>query len=182
MALAQLSEMELVCLALDRDGDINIVDRLIWGNPGLKRSLTRPHPDFSLMNAAQRAVAVFAAFQGQVLNGGVSQYLFNCPDQISMLIESLPIMEWPAFSTEVRGVFAELDEAMIAKLVNARNVWDKPGEFKDRWSAFRTWANTFDDAAFNRWFYEHDAEFVRRLMQLVWRRRSDLITGVPGLP
>lgn len=181
MALAKLSEMELVCLSIHEDGDINVVDHLIWGNPGVNPNLPSPHPDFNLMNRSQQAVAAFAELQGQVLNGGLSQYLFNCANQVGVLLEAAPLMEWPDFERAVDQAFEGLDSDLAGKLVEAREVWNEEPEFEDRWAGFRTWAEQFDDDAFNNWFYDHQEEFVQRLLQMVWRQRSELTTGVSGL-
>lgn len=176
LSLARLSEMELVCLSLHEDGNIYVVDHLIWGNPGLKLDLPHSPPDFALMNDSQRALASLAEFEGEVLNGGVSQYLFNCSNQLGVLLESLPTMEWPEFETQVRRAFASLDAGTINDLAHARDIWDREDEFDDRWTAFREWADKFDGEAFDTWFYDHQGEYTRRLMHLVWHRRADLIT------
>lgn len=176
MRLAQLSEMELVCLSLHEDGDIHVIDCLIWGNPGLNPNLPLTGLDPALMNDTQRAVAAFAEFQGEVLNGGVGQYLFNCSDQLGVLLKFLPMMEWPEIEIEVRGAFGSLDAATISDLADARDIWDHESEFEDRWTAFRAWADKFDGEAFDSWFYDHQDEYSRRLMRLVWRRRAELIT------
>lgn len=178
LRLARLSELELVCLSLHEDGDIHVIDHLIWGNPGVNPNLPLPRPDFALMNAAQRAVAAFAEFEGEVLNGGLSQYLFNCYGHLGMLLESLPLMEWPEFESEVRGTVAGLDIATINDLAVARDIWDDESELEDRWSAFRTWVDKFNGEAFDVWFYSNQDEYTRRLMRLVWCRRADLITCV----
>lgn len=177
MALAQLSEMELVCLSLNEDGAMYVVDHLIWGNPGVNPDLPSPYPDFTRMNDAQRAVAALAQFEADTLNGGLAQFIFNYPELVGMLLDALPTMEWPDFEQAVRQAFEGLDSSMIEKLVDARDVWSAAPEFEDRWAGFRAWAEQFDDNAFNNWFYDHQEEFVRRLMHMVWRRRTELITG-----
>lgn len=181
MALAQLSEMELVCLSLSEDGVMYVVDHLIWGNPGVNTNLPHPYPDFSLMNDTQRAVGALAQFDADTMNGGVSQFIFNYPELVGMFLDALPSMAWPDFERRVRTLFEGLTDEMVVKLRDARDAWDRGEEFEDRWASFRAWMDAFDDNAFNTWFFENTDEFARRLMQLVWRRRSELITGAPGL-
>lgn len=181
MGLAQLSEMELVCLSLDEDGVMYVASHLIWGNPALNPNLPYSTPNFALMNHTQRTVAALSQFDADACNGGASQFVFNYPALVGMLLDGLPSIDWPDFEHRVRNLFAGLDDEMIGKLHDARDAWDRGEEFEDRWAGFRAWVDAFDDDAFNDWYFESAEEFRRRLMQLVWRRRSELITGVPGL-
>jgi hypothetical protein len=130
------------------------------------------------MNEAQRAVAAFSEFQGQVQNGGISQYIFNCSEQLKYLLDALPLMEWRELETQVRGALSALDSDMIADLGSTHEIWDnEEAEFADRWAAFRAWVDAFDGDDFDEWFYDHYDEYVRCLMSLIWRRRAELITG-----
>lgn len=119
MALAACSEAELVCLSLHEDGICNVMDALIWGNSSLYVSWPSPNPDFGRMNNAQRALATLDTLYGQVMNGGLSQHLFNCPNEVEMLVEALPSIEWPEFERAVKSAFDGLDVALVNKLVEA---------------------------------------------------------------
>ncbi|HEX5007899.1 MAG TPA: DUF4375 domain-containing protein [Hyphomonadaceae bacterium] len=177
MGLAHLSEMQLVCLSLHEDGVMYVMSHLIWGNPSINPHLPLSRLDFDLMNGAQRAVAALDAFDSDVENGGIGQFIFNHPSQLPTLLEALPLMGWPSLEREVNQALRSLDPALLIELAKARNIWTEDLELNERWAAFRTWLEKFDGDAFDDWFYDHTDEYRRRLMQLVWRRRAELITG-----
>ena len=177
MGLAHLSEMQLVCLSLHEDGVMYVTSHLIWGNASINPHLPLSRPDFDLMNGAQRAVAALDTFDADVRNGGIGQFIFNHPGQLPTLLEALPLMGWPILERKVNQALRSLDPALLLELAKARNIWAEDLEFDDRWSAFRIWLEKFDGDAFDDWFYDHADEYRRRLMQLIWRRRDELITG-----
>jgi len=156
-------------------------EKLLYNNEKLQE-LLRPHAGrlddpgcWNHLTQGQRILYSLAALDGQVKNGGITQFFWNCPDLIFLASDSLAALNYSDLSV----AYEKALESLIGKKdkwLNLRNQSrNDPAKFWERFQATYDLLdlNSFDDAYFEqygptlidllvKYIRENKAEFIEQ--------------------
>lgn len=158
---------------------IGYCEKLIYKNERLTQLLKQfvgrlDHPEcWSHLTPGQRIIYSLAALDGQVKNGGITQFFWNCPDLIFAASDALASLS----CNELSGSYENALKSLIAN----KSMWldlrkQSSVELASFWEPFQATydlldLNWFDDA----YFKQYGPELIDLLITYIRENRGEFI-------
>jgi hypothetical protein len=154
-------------------------EKLLYKNEGLQRALQRASgtPDDpecrNCFTRGQRILHALAALDGQVRNGGITQFFWNCPDLIFDVSEALDALG--------EGSLAQAYDKALENLIGNKDEWMElrrqsgtdPSSF---WEPFQKSYDLLDLSWFDEaYFGTYGPSLVARLVNYVRANKAEFI-------
>jgi hypothetical protein len=191
---AKLSAAQFRAIPVDEEYPIDgYYEALIDGNPkfiGIEKEYPRGYEDINLvreLTPGQRLLIVLGVFDGQVKNGGITQFFWNFPEFAFEARDALETLG----ETEVLANYDKALEAWLGakdRCAELRREWMTATGDAPRWEAFRksnealdlSW---FDDAYLDQWGDDARGDWVRLrpgLADRLLRRLAEYVRAHPA--
>jgi hypothetical protein len=154
-------------------------ERLLYKNAGLQHLLSRfvgkyDHTDCrESLTRGQRILLSLSALDGQVRNGGITQFFWNCPDLIFEACESLETAGPP----ELTAAYRRALEALIGSSEDWTALRTKSSIDSSRfWESFQASYDLLDLNWFDDAYFEQNGDVLAaRLVNYVQTHKAEFI-------
>lgn len=156
-------------------------DSLIRTNPKLQDVLyfssgfIEQSASWNLMTPGQRCLHVLNAFDGDVNNGGITQFFWNCLPLVFAIDEALAVIEYP----ELAATYQQCLEGLLGK----QDQWAElrkqfQADPDSGWEQFRASYDLLDLDWFNKLYYEqYGPKMISAVLDYVKTNKSEFITS-----
>jgi hypothetical protein len=184
---AEMSSSAFEAIPIDPDDPIDgYYDQLIDQNKRIDHRFFEDHERLQELTRGQRLLIQLGTFDGQVKNGGITQFFWNCPESIFDVAEGIEFLG----DAELLANYERALESLVGKKdrwLALREEWGR-GKDNPRWETFQETYELldlgwFDKAYFDQRGYNENKEWVRLkwgLHHWLMMRLAEYVRTHPG--